>query len=95
MTSKTTQNQNQTTRWSVMLGVSPGYDNTVHFTPDFAVQKAISFIRQRLSGYSEVAVEPAAAVYNREWGCPDGGEVGVVLKRNRKRKRKRESERTD
>lgn len=35
-----------------------------------------------MSGYSEVAVEPAAAVYNREWGCPDGGEVGVVLKGN-------------
>lgn len=82
MTSKTTQNQNATTRWSVMLGVNPGYDNTVHFTPDFAIQKAIPFIRQRLSGYSEVAVEPAAAVYNREWGCPDGGEVGVVLKGN-------------
>ena len=82
MTSKTTQNQNATTRWSVMLGVNPGYDNTVHFTPDFAIQKDIPFIRQRLSGYSEVAVEPAAAVYNREWGCPDGGEVGVVLKGN-------------
>lgn len=76
MASKTTQNQNQITRWSVMLGVNPGYDNTVHFTPDLAIQKAIPFIRQRFSGYSEVGVAPAAAVYNRAWGCPDGGEVG-------------------
>lgn len=82
MASKTTQNQNQITRWSVMLGVNPGYDNTVHFTPDLAIQKAIPFIRQRFSGYSEVGVAPAAAVYNRAWGCPDGGEVGVVLKGN-------------
>ena len=58
MTSKTTQNQNATTRWSVMLGVNPGYDNTVHFTPDLAIQKAIPFIRQRFSGYSEVGVAP-------------------------------------
>ena len=49
MASKTTQNQNQITRWSVMLGVNPGYDNTVHFTPDLAIQKAIPFIRQRFS----------------------------------------------
>lgn len=47
MASKTTQNQNQITRWSVMLGVNPGYDNTVYFTPDLAIQKAIPFINTK------------------------------------------------
>lgn len=65
-----------------MLGVNPGYDSTVRLTPEFAIQKAMPFIRQRLekTGYPEITVEPAAAVYNRAWGCPDGGEVGVVLR---------------
>lgn len=69
--------------WSVMLGVNPGYDSTAHLTPESALQKAMPLIRYHLlkPGYTKLrAVEPAIAVYNRAWGCPDGGEVGVVIK---------------
>lgn len=69
--------------WSVMLGVNPGYDNTTHLTPECALQKAMPFIRYHLlkPGYTKLrVVEPAIAVYNRAWGCPDGGESGVVIK---------------
>lgn len=69
--------------WSVMLGVNPGYDSTAHLTPECALQKAMPFIRYHLlkPGYTKLrVVEPAIAVYNRAWGCPDGGESGVVIK---------------
>lgn len=69
--------------WSVMLGVNPGCDNTIHLTPEYALQKAMPFIRYHLlkPGYTKLrVVEPAIAVYNRAWGCPDGGESGVVIK---------------
>ena len=69
--------------WSVMLGVNPGYDNTTRLTPECALQKAMPFIRYHLMkpGYTKLrVVEPAIAVYNRAWGCPDGGESGVVIK---------------
>lgn len=61
--------------WSVMLGVNPGYDSTAHLTPESALQKAMPLIRYHLlkPGYTKLrAVEPAIAVYNRAWGCPDG-----------------------
>ena len=63
--------------FSVMLGVNPGYDGNAIVTPEDAIKRAMPYITETLGVH--VIVDPAAAAYDREWGCPDGGEVGVLI----------------
>ena len=70
-----TLHNTQKESFSVMLGVQSGYFVS-NLTPEEAMEKAQPIIEK----YGlDVKIFPAAALYKSEWGCPDGGEVGVIL----------------
>ena len=67
-----------------MIGVEFGYLGK-NPTPDEALKRATPSIYKRLAemehpiNKNDIDIKPAAAIYREIQGCPEGGEVGVVV----------------
>ena len=59
-----------------MMGVQPGYGQD-NLSREEALAKATPVIGKYLSG---VVIAPAVALYKSAWGCPAGGERGVMIR---------------
>lgn len=74
-----------TEQFTFTVGVQPGYEGLKTY-PDVGVEDVAAAWAEeaeaayRATGcYASATLHPAAAVYRREWGCPEGGEPVAVL----------------
>ena len=73
-----------TFRWTLTLGVTPGYNLDAQTPPDLnAIGASYQRIAQAVYASSGVYVSAtlaeSRALYSRDWGCPEGGELTVTF----------------